>query len=348
LRLTVRVANDGPAPARIGVRQLDFPGWRAWLDGRPAPLEHAPYVPEQQASPGFVVLDVPPGEHTLGLAFGPTPPRLLGVAVSLLTVLGLGAILALGRGHSPVAKGVALVVVVLAAYLAWRGLRPAFAPFALLPLPDGPAGAGVAEVWRAPDLEGRGNPANGLLVNIAEAVRRDQAAIGSPTGSERGPGRFVDVRQLTVWDEDDPERGASGTSRRQWLYLHPPSEVAVDVALPAGRQAWLQGALALDPAVWEAPTGDGVRFTAAVAPLDGQGQPGGQTTVLDRAVNPRARTEERQWVPVEVDLSAWAGQTVRLTLRTEPREDLTNDWGGWGNPVVVVREEARAQPGPLP
>ena len=49
-------------------------------------------------------------------------------------------------------------------------------------------------------------------------------------------------------------------------------------------------------------------------------------------------------MPVEVDLSAWAGQTVRLTLRTEPREDLTHDWAGWGNPVLVVREQARAQP----
>ena len=49
-------------------------------------------------------------------------------------------------------------------------------------------------------------------------------------------------------------------------------------------------------------------------------------------------------MPVEVDLSAWAGQAVRLTLRTEPREELTNDWAGWANPVVAVREQARAQP----
>ncbi len=92
----------------------------------------------------------------------------------------------------------------------------------------------------------------------------------------------------------------------------------MDVALPAARHTWLQGGLALDPAVWRAPTGDGVRFVAAVAPLDAQGQPGPPVIVLDRTANPRARTEERDWLPVEADLSPWAGQTVRLTLRTLP------------------------------
>jgi hypothetical protein len=347
LRLTALVANDGAAPARIGIRQLDFPGWRAWLDGTPWPVERAPYVPEQQVSPGFIVLSVPPGEHAIAVAFGPSPRRVAGMAISLVAVAGVAAGTALAVRRRPGAAGVAAGVaagagLLLAVYLVWRGLSPAFAPFALLPAAE-PA-AGADGVWRAPDLDGRGNDRNGLVVNVVEAVRRDRATLSSPAGSERGPSRFIDVRQLTVSDEDDPERGASGTSRREWLYLHPPSEVSVDVALPAGRQTWLQAALTLDPAVWQSATGDGVRFVVAVAPLDERGHPGDRATVLDRDLNPRARTEERQWMPVEVDLSAWAGQAVRLTLRTEPREELTNDWAGWANPVVAVREQARAQP----
>ena len=193
LRLTARIANDGPAPARVGVRQLDFPGWRAWLDGQPVAIEHAPYVPEQQAAPGFIVLDVPPGEHTVGLAFGPSPPRAIGGALTLLAVAGLALVLATRRRIAPLARGAALVAAVLVGALVWRGARPALAPFAHVPLPAPAQGPGVDGVWRAPDLEGNAagwglNPRTGLLVNLAEAVRRDRAAVNSPSGSERGPG----------------------------------------------------------------------------------------------------------------------------------------------------------------
>jgi hypothetical protein len=125
--------------------------------------------------------------------------------------------------------------------------------------------------------------------------------------------------------------------------------VAVDVALPPGREAWFQATLALDPAAWAAPSGDGVEYRVEVARLGGA--PGAEaeqpaTVALDRTLNPRARVEDRRWVPVVVDLSPWAGETVRLRLRTLPRDDLAFDWSGWGNPVVFVRESARAYPPP--
>jgi hypothetical protein len=166
--------------------------------------------------------------------------------------------------------------------------------------------------------------------------------VASPTGAAIGPLQFVDVRQLTVTDADTG-RGIAGTSRRQWLYLHPPSTVAVDVAIPRGREVWLQAALAIDPAVWDASVGDGVRYQATVAALDAAGGMGPLVLVLDRSINPRARAEHRRWVPVEADLSPWGGQTIRLTLGTTPGDELSYDWAGWANPVVVVRELARVR-----
>jgi hypothetical protein len=85
-----------------------------------------------------------------------------------------------------------------------------------------------------------------------------------------------------------------------------------------------------------------VRFQALLAPLAAGGP--APETLVDLEVNPRARVEDRRWIPVDADLSAWAGATVRLTLRTTPRADLDHDWAGWGNPVVVVRESARPRP----
>ena len=57
--------------------------------------------------------------------------------------------------------------------------------------------------------------------------------------------------------------------------------------------------------------------------------------MVDVALNPRARGEQRRWVDVVADLGPWAGRRVRLTLRTEGRQDPTNDWAGWGAPAVV-------------
>jgi hypothetical protein len=347
MRLQVRVANDSPQPGQLGVRQLRFAGWRAWLDGQPVQIGVPPYVPEQQASLGFMVITVPPGEHTVRLAFGPTVPRLVGMALSAGTVVVATIALCLWvrrRQRWPVAllvTGSGLVAAVLAA-LIWRGTWAAFGQLVASPLPAGTPGQGV---WQASHLDRRGA---GLLVNVAEAARMGQARIASPSGPALGPERFVDVRQLTVRDADDLERGRAGTSRRQWLYLHPPSEVSVDVRLPARSGVVFQASLALDPATWVTPVGDGVRYRVAVSRLGAAGEAGPPVTVLDQVINPRAQAEHRRWVPVEADLSHWAGSTVRLTLQTEPRDELSYDWSGWGNPVVAVSRETARQHLPRP
>ncbi len=342
LRVSVRVANDAGQPGQLALRQFVFPGWRAWVDGRSVPLQMAPYIPEQQAALGFGVVEVPPGEHTVTFAFGPTPSRLAGMLLSLAGGAALAVLLGLAlrwQLQVPKIAAVALAgaLVLAAAVLVWRGVRPAFAREATLAIPPAAPSGGV---WRAPDLARAGR--GGLIVNVAEAVRTGAALVTSPSGAALGPDRFVDVRQLTVIDPD-PGRGLAGVSRREWLYLHPPSSASVDMSLPAGREVWFQAALALDPQVWEAPAGDGVRFQVLVAPLH-DGVSDAPAVILDHALNPRAHVEERRWVPVEADLSPWGGQTVRLTLRTLPGEDVAYDWAGWGNPVVVVRETARVRP----
>ena len=343
LRLSVRLVNDSPEPARLGVRQFRFPGWRAWMDGKRIPVEVAPYVPQQQAGLGFIVLTVPPGEHTLNLALGPTPWRVAGMALAGLAGAGLAGALLLGarRARLPLPAtlallGACLLALLLLGYGSWRGLRPAFGRFAVPPAPPAAPVDGVFGTSPPPPGSGA------LLVNLAAAARNGQARVSSPSGPGLGPEQFVDVRYLTVVDPD-PDRGVAGTSRREWLYLHPPSEVAIDLAVPGGGPVWLQSLLALDPRAWDAPQGDGVRFVATVTPLSG-GQSGQPAVVVDRTLNPRAEDAQRRWVPVEADLSPWGGETVRLTLRTLPVDDLAYDWAGWGDPVVALREFARLRP----
>lgn len=370
-KVSVRVANDGGQTGLLAVHQARFLGWRAWLDGERTPVGTAPFIPEQQASLGFMVVAVPPGEHTVSLAFGPTPLRAAGMGVSLVSALsaagaGLWLLWPRRRWSRVILLIGWLLLAIGSTYLVWRGLRPALAGWAILPVPTAsscPGGARqlqgsaatsrpvsepqqcfegsqpVDGVWQAPDLATRGA---GLLVNVAEAVRTGQARVQSPTGPALGKDLYVDVRQLDVTDEDQ-ERGAAGTSRRQWLYLHPPSAVSVDLALPPQREVWLQAALTLDPAMWAAPLGDGVRFQALVSRLSAAGQEETPAVVLDSWINPRAKGEHRRWVPVDANLTPWSGQRVRLTLRTLGGDNPHFDWGGWGNPVVIVRESARVR-----
>ena len=50
---------------------------------------------------------------------------------------------------------------------------------------------------------------------------------------------------------------------------------------------------------------------------------------------------DRAWHDVEVPLRQYAGQTITLTLETDPgpKGDTTGDWAGWESPRVVYAVE---------
>lgn len=83
--LLTRYRVSAPKEFRLRLYQFDFPGWRVSLDGAPAVTELA--EPE-----GFIVVLVPQGEHLVEVAFGSTPARTAGWAVSIATLLLLGSV----------------------------------------------------------------------------------------------------------------------------------------------------------------------------------------------------------------------------------------------------------------
>lgn len=190
------------------------------------------------------------------------------------------------------------------------------------------AGCTVAGIGWSGRPERRLPPAAArVAVDVAGLVARSQAQTFAPEGQGAGilpP--YLDVRYLEV-----------GREERRWLYMHPPSAVAVRLRVP--EHAYFQAGLALDPQTWATPTGDGVRFIVQAE------APHGPVVLLDRHLNPRARQEERRWNDVWVSLAPLAGQDVRLILRTDPADDATFDWAGWANPQVVIWDAARPEPG---
>ena len=289
----------------------------------------------QAFEPGFIVVPVPEGEHRVTLRFGPNGPRAAGAAIAVvagLVVAGLLGGVAVQSGPmlrvaiAPVAIGLVMAST-LGGLGTWRATR----------MPGGTLS------WLDPVLEAR------IVESLTDAVLEERAQVKSPTGAERGRGKYVDIKPLAIRAQDKPLRDA-GVIFRRLLFVHPPTTVTVDVDVPVtrnGDHAYLQSAMAIDPEVWNAPLGDGVRFMVVASARRRAGGPPladitPEVTILDDAMNPRADGNQRRWVDVLVPLNQWTGERVRLQLVTDPREEPSSDWAGWGEPQVVILDQLAA------
>ena len=98
---------------------------------------------------------------------------------------------------------------------------------------------------------------------------------------------------------------------------------------------WLRVSVAMKPEAWTQ-EGDGVRFMAIVS----DGRASDELFVQD--VNPFVNQTDRKWIPVMVDLSAYAGEEVDIMLNTYASSpgkggDMRNDLAVWGAPEIVIR-----------
>ena len=300
---------DATTASTVAFHQFMFPGWRATVDGIPAPLAVAPYDESIHASLGYMVVAVPAGRHRVEVAFGTTPARVIGTAMSIMTLTsGLVAVawkwrrrianwarILQPKGARTVVVGIFVAVIAVIALVAWRGR----------PRPTTTA----------------------LVTRIIPEVAQNRVVSRTPGGRGTGPmPPFLEIRRPAILGDTRP-----------FLFMHPPSDVTVTLEVPPN--AYLQAGLACLVETWETDYGDGVRFRAEVS------GPSGTRTILDRRVNPRARRGDRRWIDVWADLGSTAGETVRLTLRTDPAEDLSYDWCGWANPQVVTWDSPRPDPG---
>jgi hypothetical protein len=120
--------------------------------------------------------------------------------------------------------------------------------------------------------------------------------------------------------------------KRRAINAHPDSRIIWKVQVP--RNAWLRGGMALKPDAWSK-EGDGVLFRVGVS--DGKVY----EELLNQAVNPFAVPGDRRWVPVMVDLSAYADHEVEIVFNTNASRpggnDPRNDWAVWSQPQVFLK-----------
>ena len=104
------------------------------------------------------------------------------------------------------------------------------------------------------------------------------------------------------------------------------------VAIPD--DGWLSVNVGLKPEAWTT-EGDGVLFYVGVS--DGRAF----EQLFTQHVHPFANQGDRKWIPVMVDLSAYAGEEVDLIFNTrsgQPEKgDVRGDLALWGQPHVLQR-----------
>ncbi|MFQ5670473.1 MAG: hypothetical protein ACE5HD_08150 [Acidobacteriota bacterium] len=112
------------------------------------------------------------------------------------------------------------------------------------------------------------------------------------------------------------------------LFAHPDATVSWSLRLE--RRVRLVTAVGLRSGAWNL-SGDGAGFTVRI----GTNEP---RVLYHRVLDPRHRPEDRGWKKVEIDLTPWTGQVIRLTLVTDTggANDPSYDWAVWRNPTLEV------------
>ena len=92
LRYDLTLSSSEPLSARF--RTFYFPGWKARIDGQPAPI--VPTDPHGQIS-----VQVPAGQHQLVVWFGSTPIRVAANALTVASLVGLCFVAAVASTRRP-------------------------------------------------------------------------------------------------------------------------------------------------------------------------------------------------------------------------------------------------------
>ena len=121
-----------------------------------------------------------------------------------------------------------------------------------------------------------------------------------------------------------------GGETKRAIAAPPNGRLTFHVRIPD--DGWLRVSLGMKPESWDK-DGNGVLFFAGVS--DGRSF----EKLFEQVLNPHANASERHWIPVAVDLSAYAGEEMDVILNTrasaagQPMDDR-NDLPLWGAPVI--------------
>ena len=115
------------------------------------------------------------------------------------------------------------------------------------------------------------------------------------------------------------------------IEVTPPTRITWKVRVPDN--AWLRVMVGMKPESWTA-EGDGVLFFVGVSDTRTFEK------LFEQTVSPFDHPGDRKWIPVMVDLSAYAGEEVEVIFNTRSSakgDDTRNDFAVWGAPEIISK-----------
>jgi len=155
-----------------------------------------------------------------------------------------------------------------------------------------------------------------------------------------GGGQPIDLVAAFAGAEKRPSNGTFevleadvNSEKKRAIFTVPTSRIIWRLRVPD--DAWLRVALATKPESWDK-EGDGVLFRIGVS--DGHTY----DELIVQQVDPFHNKGDRRWIPLNIDLSAYAGDQVEVILNTNtsPKgkgDDSRHDAALWGAPEIVIR-----------
>jgi len=124
-----------------------------------------------------------------------------------------------------------------------------------------------------------------------------------------------------------------GGDSKQAISAPPNGRLTFHVRVPD--DGWLRVSLGMKPESWDK-EGDGVLFRIGIS--DGRAF----EDLMTMHVDPFHNKADRRWIPVAVDVSAYAGEEVEVIFNTNVSmpgkpDDSRNDTALFGTPEIVVR-----------
>ena len=142
---------------------------------------------------------------------------------------------------------------------------------------------------------------------------------------EQNRGHLIPGKEAAI----DEDRSSSRIEARNALGEHPPyARLPYRMHVGSDSKEIFDFSYALDPAVFDKTSGDGVEFVIELK------DPSGRITKrFSQYIDPKHNSQERRWMDGQVDLGAYRGQSIELLFTTTPgpKGDTDYDWAAWSN-----------------